>query len=260
MGVLNVTPDSFSDAGMHFDKDAAIARARSMRDEGADVIDVGGESTRPGATPVSEEEEARRILPVIHALAKEGFAISVDTRKPVIALAAINAGACVINDVAGFRDPEMLAVANKTGATICIMHMQGEPQTMQQNTDYENVVNEVLAWLLQQAQAAIAAGIARESIWLDPGLGFGKTAQQSTDLLRYTRLFADTGFPILIGASRKSFLGKLAAQPDPAQRVGASLAAAIFSVQSGAKIVRVHDVAQTKQALDIWLSLTGSAG
>jgi dihydropteroate synthase len=251
MGVLNVTPDSFSDGGEFLNAEAAIAHGIVLAEEGADLIDVGGESTRPGAKPVPEEEELSRVLPVIEALVAEEIAVSIDTMKPVVAREAVAVGAIAINDVNGLRSPGMLEVASASGAFVCIMHMLGEPRTMQHEPRYDDVVSEVLEWLLQRAENAEAAGIPRDRIWLDPGVGFGKTVDHNLSLLRATAEFASSGYPILIGASRKSFIGKIAEEPEADNRLPGSLAAALYAAQKGARILRVHDVAATVQALAI---------
>jgi dihydropteroate synthase len=208
MGVLNVTPDSFSDGGEFLSTQAAIDRALALIDEGADIVDVGGESTRPGAEPVTEEDELSRVLPVIEALAGEEIAVSIDTMKPTVARAAVDAGAAIINDVNGLRASGMVETAADTGAYVCIMHMLGEPRTMQNDPRYDDVVDDVLSWLVARADAAQAAGVRQDRIWLDPGIGFGKTAEHNLSLLKATAAFASSGYPILVGASRKSFIGK----------------------------------------------------
>lgn len=263
MGILNVTPDSFSDGGLFCDPVRAVARALQMVEEGADIIDVGGESSRPGSEPVSVEEELRRVVPVIRALRAElqkrgsdskPIAISVDTTKAVVAAQAVEAGATIINDIsAGRFDPEMFSVAAKFGATICLMHMQGTPTTMQQAPHYEDVVAEVKKFLSERITAAETAGIAREKIWIDPGIGFGKNVEDNIRLLRELNAFQELNCPILIGASRKSFLGALTGAPVH-ERLPGSLAAAALAVRNGAQILRVHDVAATKQFLKILLS------
>lgn len=264
MGILNVTPDSFSDRGLFCDPSAAVAHALRMVAEGADIIDVGGESSRPGSEPVKVEEELRRVVPVIRALreklqarAKEknlpqaGVEISIDTTKSIVAEQALEAGATIINDIsAGGEDPEMFSVAAKFGATICLMHMQGTPKTMQEAPHYEDVVGEVKKFLSERIAAACAFGIAREKIWIDPGIGFGKKVEDNLALLHNLHQFQELGCPILVGASRKSFIGALtgAAVQD---RLPGSLAAAALALRNGAQILRVHDVAATKQFLKI---------
>lgn len=252
MGVLNVTPDSFSDRGSHLEPEAAVARGLQMAHEGSDLIDVGGESTRPGADPVAVDEELRRVLPAIRSLSAGGIPTSIDTSKPEVAAEAIRAGASVINDVTGFRDPSMREVAARTGAAICIMHMRGDPRTMQENPRYKDVVSEVRSYLSAQADACMAAGIERANIWIDPGIGFGKTVRHNLALLANLPTLANLGYPVLIGASRKSFIGKLTHQDDPGERLGGSIAAALFAASRGARIVRVHDVKETVQALKAW--------
>ena len=251
MGVLNVTPDSFSDGGEFLDSQAAIAHGIALAEEGADLIDVGGESTRPGAEPVDEAEELRRVLPVVQALVSEEIAVSIDTMKPEVARQAVAAGAVVINDVNGLRSPGMLEAAAASGAFVCIMHMLGEPRTMQEEPRYDDVVSEVLDWLLERAQVAEVGGILKDRIWLDPGIGFGKTVDHNLSLLRATAEFASVGYPVMIGASRKSFIGKIAEESEPINRLPGSLAAALYAAQKGARILRVHDVAATVQALAI---------
>jgi dihydropteroate synthase len=251
MGVLNVTPDSFSDGGEFLDARAAIEHGRMLADEGADLIDVGGESTRPGAASVPEEEELRRVLPVVEALVAEEIAVSIDTMKPGVARAAVSAGAVAINDVNGLRAPGMLEAAAELGAFVCIMHMLGDPRTMQQDPQYDDVVADVLDWLLERAETAIRSGVPKNRIWLDPGIGFGKTVDHNLSLLRSVATFATTGYPVLIGASRKSFIGKIADEPDAMNRLPGSLAAALYAAHKGARIVRVHDAAATVQALAI---------
>jgi dihydropteroate synthase len=251
MGVVNVTPDSFSDGGQFMSTEAAVEHGLLLADEGADIVDVGGESTRPGAEPVSAQEEIDRVLPVIQGLIREDIPISIDTMKPDVARAAVAAGAEVVNDVNGLRAPGMMQAAAEMGATVCIMHMLGEPRTMQADPRYDDVVTDVLDWLLARTEAAISAGISREKIWIDPGIGFGKTVDHNLSLLKATAEFASTAFPVMVGASRKSFIGKLADESESQNRMPGSLAAALFAASKGARIVRVHDVAATVQALTI---------
>jgi dihydropteroate synthase len=246
MGVLNVTPDSFSDGGRWLDPDAALAHAREMIGEGADIIDVGGESTRPGARSVSEAEELRRVLPVVEALAAE-HPVSIDTRKEVVARAAVAAGARVINDISATLWP----VAADTGAGWIAMHTPADPSVMQQRAEYEDVVDEVRAYLVARAEKARAAGVGE--IWIDPGIGFGKLAHHNLQLLRHFDLFVATGWPVAVGTSRKSFLGRLAPAPDgtPADaddRLEATVATTAWAIIRGAAMVRVHDVAPVVQA------------
>ncbi len=250
MGIVNVTPDSFSDGGRHFDPEAAIAHGRALFDEGADLVDVGGESTRPGAAPVDAEEERARVEPVIRALAPFGV-VSVDTRRASVARAAFEAGATLINDVTGGADPDMLPFVAHAGCGIVLMHMRGEPDTMQDLAVYDDVCAEVWAALDARVAAAEAAGIAAERIVVDPGLGFAKTGVHNLALLRDLPR-RTPGRAVLIGASRKSFLGALTGQPRAADRLEGSLAVALHAQDAGAAIVRVHDVAATVRALRVW--------
>lgn len=247
MGVLNVTPDSFSDGGSLTDSAEAVARGLDLWSQGADIVDVGGESTRPGADPISAEKEIERVVPVVTELAGAGVVVSIDTMKPDVARAAIAAGAEVINDVSGLRLPEMRSLAAETEPGVVIMHMRGDPRTMQQNTEYDDVVSEVSAYLQDQAAAAVAAGVDPKRVCIDPGIGFGKSHQQNLELIDRADEIISTGYPVLIGASRKGFLGSalqaagletVAAERDWA--TAATVAAAVFS---GAAGVRVHNVA-----------------
>jgi dihydropteroate synthase len=251
MGVLNVTPDSFSDGGMHQSAEDAVSWGERMIADGADIVDVGGESTRPGAAEVSISEETSRVLPVIAHLSQAGVPLSVDTRHAEVATACVAAGASIINDVSGLRDPAMVAVAAQTDAGVVVMHMLGDPETMQQEPHYGDVVEEVHDYLLAQAAALESAGVARQRIALDPGIGFGKTLEHNLELIAATPELAEHGYPVLIGASRKRFIGELAGEPDPSRRLGGSLAVAIEAARLGASIVRVHDVAETTQALAV---------
>jgi dihydropteroate synthase len=250
MGVLNVTPDSFSDGGKFIELNHALVHARSLIAEGADILDIGGESTRPGAAPVGLDEERRRVLPVVEALTDCGVPLSVDTQKPELMREAVAAGASMVNDVYGFRAPGALGAVADGNASICIMHMQGEPRTMQQNPHYSDVINEVRNYLDGRVCAAEAAGISRERIVIDPGFGFGKTLEHNLALLRQLRKFTDIGGAVLAGLSRKRMLGRITGR-EPAERVFASIAAALIAVQNGAQIVRVHDVAATRDALAV---------
>ena len=252
MGVLNRTPDSFSDGGAFIGFDSALAHARAMLAEGADILDVGGESTRPGAAPVGVEEELGRVLPLVERLAGElGARASVDTSKPEVMRAAVKAGAVMINDVYALRLPGALEAAAESGVAVCLMHMQGEPRTMQKDPQYRDVVREVGEFLLQRAEACIAAGIPRERIVLDPGFGFGKTREHNLTLLRRLPELALLGYPLLVGLSRKSLLGALLGGRPVEQRLHASVAAATVAAMNGARILRVHDVAATDDALKI---------
>jgi len=257
MGVINVTPDSFSDGGQFLPVRAAVDHARRLIDEGADLLDVGGESTRPGAAPVALDEERRRVLPVIEALADAGVPLSVDTQKPELMREAVAAGAALINDVNGFEAPGALEAVAGSGCAICIMHRQGDSQTMQQAPQYADVVAEVDTWLRQHAAAAEQAGITCDRIVVDPGFGFGKTLEHNLALLRGLKVIAVAGYPVLAGLSRKSMIGALTGRPVGERMVG-SVAAALLAAQRGAAIVRVHDVAATRDALKIWQAVQGS--
>jgi dihydropteroate synthase len=263
MGVLNVTPDSFSDGGLFQDEESAIRHGLALASEGADWIDVGGESTRPGASPVPLEVELARVLPVVRALAGSGLAVSVDTRKPEVALQAVKAGARMVNDVGGLRDPAMREACAETGARVCIMHMLGEPATMQQSPSYTDVVKEVAEYLAKQADQAISAGVRRERIWVDPGIGFGKTTAHNLALLRGIPELKELGFPVLIGVSRKAFLGRLLGSEDAplpvSEREEATLAAQLYSIAQGADAIRCHNVRAMARALRVWGALATPA-
>ncbi|MGJ5815175.1 dihydropteroate synthase [Paludibaculum fermentans] len=250
MGILNVTPDSFSDGGRFAHLEQAVEQAFRLVAEGASILDIGGESTRPGAEPVSEEEELHRVLPVIEALAGRVQArLSIDTYKPAVAEACLRAGAEMINDVTGLRDARMASVAAAHGAAVVIMHMRGTPATMNQETAYTDVVAEVKEFLGRQAAAARAIGV--DEIILDPGIGFAKTASQSFELLRRLGELSDLGYPLLIGPSRKSFLATLPGMEQPGNRLEGTLAASVIGVMQGASIVRVHDVKECRKALAV---------
>ncbi len=251
MGILNITPDSFSDGGKFFSPARAIDRAAAMRAEGADIIDVGGESTRPGAGAISEVEELERVIPVIEAL-RERFPtpISIDTSKPGVMREAVRAGAALINDVRALREPGALETAAELGVPVCLMHMQGRPRTMQQAPHYNDVVAEVAAFLRQRVEACRKAGIPDEAIILDPGFGFGKTLRHNLLLLRNLEVLAALGFPVLVGLSRKSMLGALLGAAVE-ERLPGSLALATVALMKGATIVRVHDVAETRQVAEV---------
>ncbi len=250
MGVVNVTPDSFSDGGAYFATDLAVAHARTLVDEGADLIDIGGESTRPGALPVSAEEELRRVIPVLEALATIGVPVSVDTSKPEVMRAALASGADMINDITGFRAPGALEAVAPSAAALCIMHMQGEPRTMQAAPHYDDVVGEVRDFLHARALAARERRVSDERIVIDPGFGFGKNFEHNLRLLHDLRELALLGWPVLVGLSRKSMLGRITGR-EPGERVHASVAAALLAVVNGARIVRVHDVRATRDALAV---------
>ncbi|WP_119393559.1 dihydropteroate synthase [Salinibius halmophilus] len=253
MGVLNVTPDSFSDGGQHNTAQAAIAKAEEMIANGAGIIDVGGESTRPGAKPVSEAEELQRVVPVIEAISKLGIAISVDTSTPEVMRQAVSAGAHLINDVRALSRPGALEMAASLNVPVCLMHMQGEPQTMQQAPSYDDVVVQVKQYLYQQVQRCREAGIADNQIMLDPGFGFGKTLDHNIALFKALPELTQA-FPVLVGVSRKRMIGELTGR-DVAQRIAGSVGAALKAAQYGAHIVRVHDVQETNDALQVWYSL-----
>lgn len=251
MGILNLTPDSFSDGGSYPTPEDAIARGLQMVEEGALIIDVGGESTRPGATPVSEEEECARVLDVVKALASKGICVSIDTRHAPVARAALEAGASIINDVSGFRDPAMVDLAASCDAGLVVMHMGGDdPRTMQNEPVYEDVVAEVRDYLKAQADNLIAHGVARERICLDPGPGFGKTAKQTIELMRNFHEFNRLGFPTMVAVSRKSYIGEAYHIEDPKERDSASAAEALMACELGASVIRTHNVALTAQALE----------
>ena len=257
MGIVNVTPDSFSDGGQFFDPAQAIAHAIQLIKDGAHIIDIGGESTRPGAAPVAVDDEIRRVVPVIKAVKDGGAIISIDTRNAATMQAAIDAGATMINDVAALtHDPESIRVAARAGVPVCLMHMQGDPQSMQKNPIYNNVVNDVLQFLIQAAERAVRAGIAVDNIILDPGIGFGKTLDHNLDLFRRLEIFTATPYKVLLGASRKSFIEKIMQDQVPAdQRLPGSIAAALRGAEAGVAILRVHDVKETRQALETWAEI-----
>ena len=249
MGVVNVTPDSFSDGGVNFDPEDAVASARRMLDEGAAIVDVGGESTRPGAEGVSLDEELRRVVPVLEGL--EGMPVSIDTSKAGVAARAVELGAELVNDVTALRgDPALAEVVAESGAYLCLMHMQGEPRTMQADPRYDDVVSEVAAFLAERLQAAVDAGIREDRICLDPGIGFGKTVEHNFELVRRLDELAALGRPVVIGFSRKSSLGKLLGDPQATTgSVAASVGAAVAAYERGATILRVHDVREHVEAL-----------
>ena len=261
MGVLNVTPDSFSDGGRflrdgRIDPSAAVATAQQMIDDGAAIIDVGGESTRPGATPVDSEEELRRVIPIVERLSGLATIVSVDTSKAVVARAALAAGAHMINDVRALDDPDLFDVVAGSDLAVCLMHMRGEPGTMQQNPHYQDVVMEVSDHLGTRSRRCEAAGIALERIVVDPGFGFGKTLEHNLTLLRRLDEITQLGYPVLVGLSRKAMIGTITGR-GPDARVAGSVAAALFAVQRGARIVRAHDVAATVDALNVASRIMG---
>lgn len=254
LGIVNVTPNSFSDGGQFFDRSNAIAQGLRLREEGADLVDVGGESTRPGAEPVALDEELRRVIPVIEALAREEVRVSVDTLKPEVMRAAIDAGCAVVNDVNAFRAPGAIEAVASADVGVIVMHMQGTPRTMQEAPRYEDVVSEVGAFLRQRAQVLEQAGVAAERIVVDPGFGFGKTVEHNKRLFRALPALASLGYPLLAGVSRKKMLGDFTGR-GPEDRVAASVAAALLAAQNGASLLRVHDVRQTVDALNVWMEL-----
>jgi dihydropteroate synthase len=252
MGVVNVTPDSFSDGGLWLDHGDAIAHGRELVAEGAAILDVGGESTRPGAQPVGAEEEIRRVLPVVEGLRDSGAQISIDTTKRAVAEPALAAGATLVNDVSALRmDPELAGLVADAGCDVCLMHMLGEPRTMQDDPRYDDVVDDVKAFLAERMAAASAAGIAEERILLDPGIGFGKTVEHNLELLRRLDELTTLGRPLVVGTSRKSFLGRLTGRDVAADRVAGTIATNVLALERGATIFRVHDVAPNVDALTV---------
>ena len=260
MGIVNVTPDSFSDGGVNFDPRAALESADAMLAAGADIIDVGGESTRPGADEVTSAQELARVLPVVRDLAARGAVVSVDTRHAEVASACVAMGAAVINDVSGFSAPAMVALAAVCDAGLVVMHMLGEPRTMQDEPRYDDVVADVATYLKTQASSLESAGVARERIVLDPGIGFGKTTAHNLELLRRLNEIVALGYPVLVGVSRKRFIGEVTGVTEPRRRLAGSLAAALAAVEAGAAIVRVHDVAETVAALALARAVRGETG
>jgi dihydropteroate synthase len=257
MGVVNVTPDSFSDGGLYLDPEAAIAHGRGLAAAGAEILDVGGESTRPGAKRVPAEEEMRRVLPVIEGLSDLDCRLSVDTSKAPVAEAALEAGAEIVNDVSALRgDPGMAPLCAERGATVVLMHMRGDPQTMQDDPRYDDVVGEVKAFLAERLEAATAAGIADERVWLDPGIGFGKTAAHNMELLRRLAELRELGRPLVIGTSRKSFIGRIDGS-GAGERLGGTIASSVLAAAEGAEVLRVHDVAEVRQALAVATAILG---
>jgi dihydropteroate synthase len=249
MGVVNVTPDSFSDGGRFLDPEAAVSHARRLAAEGADILDIGGESTRPGAAPVSEQEELRRLLPVLEKLSD--LCVSVDTRRPGVMKAVLAAGASMINDIQALTEPYALEAVAATGCAVCLMHMKGTPATMQLEPRYDDVVAEVKGFLKEAVRKARFAGIGRDRIVVDPGFGFGKTASHNLQLVRRMDEFADLNVALLAGLSRKSTLGKLTGRPVE-ERLAGSLAMALLALQGGATILRVHDVKETRDVIAVW--------
>jgi dihydropteroate synthase len=254
MGVVNVTPDSFSDGGQFLDAGAAIAHGRRLASEGADLLDVGGESTRPGAEPVGEQEELRRVVPVVEELARDHTHVSIDTSKAAVARAALEAGATYVNDVTAFRgDPEMAALVAGAGVECCLMHMLGEPRTMQDEPRYDDVVSEVKAFLEQRLAFAVGEGVAEDKVMLDPGIGFGKTVEHNLELLRRMDEIVALGRPVVVGTSRKSFLGRITGR-EVGERVPGTIATNVLAFERGATVFRVHDVAPVRDALAVALA------
>src|SRR5947209_4192702 len=252
MGVVNVTPDSFSDGGLWLDHEDAVAHGRDLAAEGAAILDVGGESTRPGAEPVAVEEELRRVIPVIERLAQTGAQLSIDTTKAAVAERALAAGATLVNDVSALRfDPALAAVCADAGCDVCLMHMLGEPRTMQRDPRYGGVVAEVRAFLEERLAFAVGSGIAEERILLDPGIGFGKTVEHNLTLLRRLDELVEIGRPVVVGTSRKSFLGKLTGRPQARERAAGTVATNVLALERGATVFRVHDVAANVEALTV---------
>ena len=251
VGIVNVTHNSFSDGGRFLDPSRAIAHGLALRGDGADLIDVGGESTRPDAEPVALEEELRRVMPLIEALAREGVPVSVDTMKPEVMRAAVEAGACMVNDVNAFRAPGAIDAVARSGVGVCAMHMQGTPATMQVDPRYDDVVAEVAAFLRARASALEVAGIGAERIVIDPGFGFGKTLAHNIALFRALPALATMGYPVLAGLSRKRSIGDITGRPVDSRMAG-SVAAALLAAQNGASLVRVHDVKETVDAMKVW--------
>jgi dihydropteroate synthase len=253
MGIVNVTPDSFSDGGLFADVAEAVAHGAHLADEGADIVDVGGESTRPGAVEVPVQQELDRVVPVVEGLgrARPDLIVSVDTRRAIVAEAAIDAGASIVNDVSGGRDPSMLAAVARTRAGLVLMHMLGEPRTMQDDPRYDDVVADVHEFLRERVEAAVFAGVGADQLAVDPGIGFGKTLEHNVALLRSLRRFGDLEAAVMVGASRKRFLGTLTGVEDAGARLEGSLAAAVISVLAGADVLRVHDVVETVRAVAV---------
>lgn len=265
MGVLNVTPDSFSDGGLHHDRNTAVARAREMVELGADIIDIGGESTRPGADRVSEEEQLKRVIPVIRQLQQElpaELPISIDTTSTLVAGAALEQGATVVNDIsAGRDDPGMFSLVAEAGTPYIIMHMQGTPRTMQDNPRYDDAVAEIRSFLLERAAAAEEAGVRQDNLVIDPGIGFGKSKRDNLDIIINLESFTATGYKVMLGASRKRFMGSICDITEYSELVGATCATTAIGVFAGVQILRVHDIKENRQALDVaWALLERKRG
>jgi len=259
MGIVNVTPDSFSDGGETFQRDDALERGRAMIAAGADILDIGGESTRPGANPVDPDEEIARVVPVIEVLSAESALVSIDTRRAAVMRAAIAAGAKIVNDVTALTGDEgSMAVVAEAGVDVILMHMQGEPRNMQANPTYDDVVADVRIFLAALVGACVEAGIPKERVAVDPGLGFGKTLEHNLKLIRHLDAFQDLAAAVAIGASRKSFIGRLSGVDEAADRMAGSISAVLAARSRGAQIFRVHDVAETRQALEVWEATVGT--
>ena len=257
MGVVNVTPDSFSDGGLFLEPEAAIAHGVQLVEDGADILDVGGESTRPGAAEVGVAEEIARTEPVVSDLAGLGHTVSIDTSKLAVAEAALGAGAAIVNDVTALRgDPGIAMLCAERGAGLILMHMQGTPRTMQETPRYEDVVDDVKAFLAERLETALAAGVAEELIWLDPGIGFGKTLEHNLELLRRLGELRALGRPLVVGTSRKSFIGKIDGS-EPVERIGGTIASSVLAAAEGADVLRVHDVAEVAQAVTVAGAILG---
>lgn len=257
MGVVNVTPDSFSDGGAFFDPAAAVSHGFRLAEEGADILDVGGESTRPGAVPVSAQEEMDRVLPVIEGLKGCGALLSIDTRHAATMREAVRAGAGMINDIHALRGEGSLAAAAESGVPVCLMHMRGQPGAMQDAPAYDDVVSDIMDFLTQRIESCVAAGIPKSRIVIDPGIGFGKTLLHNVEILKNIKTFKELNVPVLIGVSRKSFIEKICPGVAPADRLPGSLAAELWALQQGADILRVHDVAATRQAVAVLQAIEG---
>jgi dihydropteroate synthase len=252
MGVVNATPDSFSDGGLYLEPDAAVAHGERLAAEGASILDVGGESTRPGATPVAEEEELARVIPVIERLAATDARLSIDTAKPGVARAAVSAGASIVNDVSAFRfSPDMAGLVAEVGVDCVVMHMLGEPRTMQDDPRYDDVVSEVRAFLEERLEFATGEGVPEERVWVDPGIGFGKTVEHNLELIQRLDEIVSIGRPVVVGTSRKSFLGKLLSGRPTTERLPGTIATNVMALERGASVFRVHDVAPVVQALTV---------
>ncbi len=251
MGIVNVTPDSFSDGGKFNDSVSAIQRGTELYEQGADIIDIGGESTRPGAEPVPLDQELQRVLPVVEALSRQGIPVSIDTYKSEVALQAVQSGACIINDISGLKfDPRIATIAAEANTGLVIMHIKGQPGNMQNNPQYLDLLGEISAYLRQSAVAAMNQGLPRQNIVLDPGIGFGKNLEHNLEIIRHLREFKRFGFPVLVGPSRKTFIGKIL-DKNVGQRLYGTIGACIAAVENGADILRVHDVLEVKEAVKV---------